>query len=137
MIKNLLIAPVAALLLAGSAQAGDLKSLTLQQSHVTTQDTGLRAEVVEVTGRRAPVAIIAQDAIYGGIAGLAIGGGVALLNSGNDWARDLAVGAGAGLIVGGIFGAVDAATSADRFSPVVDNRDRGFRGAFSPVAGHY
>jgi len=39
---------------------------------------------------------------------------VALLNSDHEWGRDLAIGAGAGLLIGGIFGAIDAAANADR-----------------------
>ena len=137
--KKMLLAPLfAILLLAGAANAGELQTLTLQNTMQTTGDQGLRAEVVEVTGRRAPIAIIATDAIYGGIAGLAIGGGVALLNSGNDWQRDLAIGAGAGLLIGAVFGAVDAASSADRYSPpMTENRDRGFSASVSPMSGKF
>jgi hypothetical protein len=80
-------------------------------------------EVVEVQATRNPAAVIARDALYGGIAGLAIGGGVALLNNGDNWQRDLAIGAGAGLLVGAIFGAVDAAT-ADRYMAVADSAPR-------------
>ncbi len=139
MMKKLLLAPLfAALLIAGTANAGEIQTLTLQNSMQTTQDKGLRAEVIEVTGRRAPIAIIAADALYGGLVGLAIGGGVALLNSGNDWQRDLAIGAGAGLLIGGIFGAVDAASSADRYSPpMTESRDRGFSASIAPMSGKF
>ena len=45
---------------------------------------------------------VATDAFYGGIAGLAVGAGVALIGQDSDhWPRDLMVGAGAGLLVGG------------------------------------
>ena len=67
--------------------------------------------------------LIVRDALYGGLAGLAIGGGIALLNNGDNWQRDLAIGAGAGLLVGAIFGAVDAA-SADRYLAVADSEPR-------------
>ena len=80
-------------------------------------------DLVEVQTTRSPVAVIARDALYGGIAGLAVGAGVALLNGGDNWGRDLAIGAGAGLIVGAIFGAVDAA-SADRYMAVADSSAR-------------
>jgi hypothetical protein len=137
--KKMLLAPLfAALLLAGTANAGEIRTLTLQNSMQPGGDQGLRAEVVEVSGRRAPVAVIATDALYGGVAGLAIGGGVALLNSGNDWQRDLAIGAGAGLLIGAVFGAVDAASSADRYSPpMTENRDRGFSSSVSPFSGKF
>jgi hypothetical protein len=71
---------------------------------------GLAAEVVTVETVRSPAAVIATDALYGGLAGLAIGGGIALINNGNNWERDLALGAGIGLLAGGVYGAVDAAT---------------------------
>lgn len=139
MLKKILLAPLfAGLLFVGTANAGELQTLTLQNNTMQTQEKGLRAEVVEVTGRRAPVQVIATDALYGGIAGLAIGGGVALLNSGNDWQRDLAIGAGAGLLIGGIFGAVDAASSSDRYAPpMTENRDRGFSAGVAPVSGKF
>jgi hypothetical protein len=129
MLKGLLIAPFAALLVAGTAHAASLQTLTLNHDQ---NDRGLHADVVEVQTHRNTFSIIAQDALYGGIAGLAIGAGVALLQNDGNWVRDLTIGAGAGLIVGGIFGAVDAATSADRAFPLVErpDRDRGFsRGA--------
>ena len=127
------------LLLAGAANASELQTLTLRQSILPAQDhQGLRAEVVEVTSRRPVVATIAVDALYGGLAGLAIGGGVALLNSGNDWQRDLAIGAGAGLLIGGVFGAVDAASNADRYVPVAgESRERGFSRRLSPMSGNF
>jgi hypothetical protein len=111
-LSKLLIAPFAALLLAGAANAGPLQTLTLPERPRTKDQ--LAAEVVEVQTRRNPMAIIAQDALFGGIAGLAIGAGVALLSSDHDWGRDLAIGAGAGLLIGGIYGAIDAAANADR-----------------------
>ena len=113
MLKTVFMAPVAALLMAGTASAGTLQTLSIAE-HTRTADEQLAAEVVEVSARRSPVAVIAQDALYGGLAGLAIGAGVSLLDGSNNWGRNLAVGAGAGLLVGGIFGAVDAAANADR-----------------------
>ncbi len=112
MSKKLLIAPFAALLVAGAANANSLQTLRLREQPQTKDQ--LAAEVVEVSAHRSPGAVIAQDALYGGLAGLAIGAGVALLNSDHDWGRDLAIGAGAGLLIGGVFGAIDAASNADR-----------------------
>jgi hypothetical protein len=87
-------------------------------------DDGYR-QLVEVQTHRNPAAVIASDALYGGIAGLAVGAGVALLEGAHDWGRDLAVGAGAGLLIGAAFGAVDAASS-DRVMSAADvyARDR-------------
>jgi hypothetical protein len=113
MLKTVFMAPVAALLMAGTASAGTLQTLSIAEQ-TRTADQQLAAEVVEVSARRSPAAVIAQDALYGGLAGLAIGAGVSLLDGSNNWGRNLAVGAGAGLLVGGIFGAVDAAANADR-----------------------
>jgi hypothetical protein len=43
-------------------------------------------------------------ALYGGLAGALIGGGVALIENDN-WGRDIAIGAGAGILVGAVLGA--------------------------------
>ena len=126
--KKLLIPMFCALLATPALAAG-----TRDQNRTDA----FRAEVVEVQTHRNPAAIIATDALYGGLAGLAIGGGVALLNNDGNWGRDLAVGAGAGLIIGGIFGAVDAAASADRARPAGDQRDVGFSRSVSPIGGKF
>lgn len=133
--KRLLIVPFAALLVAFSAHATPIQTLTLQQPQVS--EKGLHADVIEVQTHRNAASVIAQDALYGGLAGLAIGGGVALLSNDGNWGRDLAVGAGAGLIIGGIFGAVDVATMADRAYPIGERRDVGFSSAFKPVGGKF
>lgn len=122
------MAPFAALLLAGTANAGTLQTLTLHE-RAQTRDQ-LAAEIVEVQAHRNPAAIIAQDALYGGLAGLAIGAGVALISNDGNWGRDLAIGAGAGLLIGGVYGAVDAAANADR-APV------GFNNAYHLMSGNF
>jgi hypothetical protein len=116
--KKLLFAPLLAALVAAPSWAGT----RVTEVGPAPQSDAFR-EVVEVQTTRNPAAVIARDALYGGIAGLAIGGGVALLNNGDNWGRDLAIGAGAGLLVGAIFGAVDAAT-ADRYMAVADSAPR-------------
>ena len=128
MLKSFLIAPFAALLLAGAANADTLQTLTLRE-RAQSKDQ-LAAEVVEVQTHRSAASVIAQDALYGGIAGLAIGGAVALLNGGDNWGRDLAIGAGAGLLIGGIFGAVDAAANADRAPVRLNNAYQVMSGSF-------
>ena len=111
--KKFFLAPLAALFFAFSANASPLKSLTLQQPQQTA-DRGLQNGLIEVNTHRNTLSVIATDALYGGLAGLAIG-------------------AGAGLIVGGIFGAVDAASAADRaFAP-----GTGFNSAFKPNGGKF
>jgi hypothetical protein len=133
--KKLLFAPFAALLVAFSANATSLQSLSLREQQ-QTKEQGFQ-QLIEVHTHRNAGAIIATDALYGGLAGLAIGGGVALLNNDGNWGRDLAVGAGAGLIIGGIFGAVDAAASADRVRPAGEQRDVGFSRSVSPIGGKF
>ncbi len=130
--KKFLIAPFAALFLAFSANAAPLRTLTLQPQ----TDKGLQADVVEVQTHRSPGSVIAQDALYGGIAGLAIGAGVALLSNDGNWGRDLAIGGGAGLIAGGIFGAVDAATMTDQ-AYQGGYRDMGWSHGVSPLRGNF
>jgi hypothetical protein len=122
MLQKLLIAPLAALVLAGAAHAGELKTLQLQPQ----ADPGYRADIVEVQTHRNPAAVIAMDAVYGGVAGLAIGAGVALISGGDNWGRALAVGTGAGILVGALFGAIDVASNSDRLYPIGESRDRGF-----------
>jgi outer membrane lipoprotein SlyB len=126
--KRFLIAPFAALVLAGAANANTLQTLTLRE-RAQSKDQ-LAAQVVEVQTHRSAASVIAQDALYGGLVGLAIGGAVALLNGGDNWGRDLAIGAGAGLLVGGVFGAVDAAANADRAPVRLNNAYRVMSGSF-------
>jgi len=61
------------------------------------------------SGRSAGV-IVATDALYGGIAGTLVGGGITLIDQGNHWERDLMVGAGIGILIGAGFGIYEAAT---------------------------
>jgi len=79
---------------------------------------------VVVEHRRAPMAIVATDALYGGLAGLLVGGGVALLdNNGDHWQRDLMIGAGVGILAGvgvGIAQAVMESNDSPRTRAVAD-----------------
>jgi hypothetical protein len=61
---------------------------------------------------RNPMAMVATGAAYGGVAGLLVGVGVALVNQWDHWERDTMIGAGAGLIVGAGVGAVQATMEA-------------------------
>ena len=118
---KLLFAPFLAALVAAPAWAGSGTRVT---ELAPVQQSDAFRDLVEVQATRNPAAVIARDALYGGIAGLAVGGGIALLNSGDNWGRDLMIGAGAGLLVGAIFGAVDAASAADRYMAVADSAPR-------------
>jgi hypothetical protein len=74
----------------------------------TTRVRTYEQPVVVEERHRAPMAIIATDALYGGIAGALVGGGIALLNDGDHWQRDLMIGAGGGILVGVGIGVVQA-----------------------------
>jgi hypothetical protein len=113
--KKLFLVPVAALVMLSSfsANAASIQTLTIAEQP-RTSDQQLSDELVEVRHGRSPGAVIAIDAVYGGLAGLAVGAGVALISNDGNWGRDLAVGAGVGLIAGGVYGAVDAASYRDR-----------------------
>ena len=66
--------------------------------------------VYTVPSGRSAVAIIATDALYGGVAGTLIGGGVTLIDQGNNWARNLMIGAGIGILAGAGYGVYESAT---------------------------
>jgi hypothetical protein len=80
---------------------------------VESPPTFVRDEGISVENRpagRSAVAIVAVDGLYGGIAGGIVGGGVTLIDQGNNWARDIMVGAGIGVLVGASYGVFEAAT---------------------------
>jgi hypothetical protein len=64
--------------------------------------------VVRRRAERNPMVTVATDAAYGGLAGLVIGFGVALVNQWDHWERDITVGAGAGVLVGAAVGVAQA-----------------------------
>jgi hypothetical protein len=72
----------------------------------TEEETG----VATAPSGRSAVAIIATDALYGGIAGTLIGGGITLIDQGHDVARNLMVGAGIGILAGAGYGVYESAT---------------------------
>ncbi len=67
---------------------------------------------VEQQIRTNPIATVATDAAWGGLAGLVVGFGVTLVNQFDHWGRDLMVGAGAGVLVGAAVGVGQAAWDA-------------------------
>jgi hypothetical protein len=80
-------------------------------SHTRVSDD---ATTVETTPRgRTTAVIVATDALYGGIAGLLVGGGITLVNQGSNWQRNLMIGAGVGILAGAAFGVYEAATQND------------------------
>jgi hypothetical protein len=73
---------------------------------VQTEDIG----VATAPSGRSAVAIIATDALYGGVAGTLVGGGITLIDQGNNWARNLMIGAGIGILAGAGYGVYESAT---------------------------
>ncbi len=78
----------------------------------TVVSTAPAQTYVEREPPRNPVATVALDAAYGGIAGALIGTGVTLVNDWSHWQRDIGVGAGIGLIAGAAVGVAHAAIEA-------------------------
>ncbi|MFL5313222.1 MAG: hypothetical protein ACJ79H_22535 [Myxococcales bacterium] len=99
----------------------------------STRVSAYDSPVVVEEHRRDPVAIVATDALYGGIAGVLVGGGIALLDNGDHWQRDLMIGAGAGILAGvgvGIAQVVIAGNESPRTRAVADSVRR--EGARAP-----
>ena len=93
------------------ANPNDANSTTTTTSHVRVSD---EATGVETTPRgRTTAVIVATDALYGGIAGLLVGGGITLVNQGSNWQRNLMIGAGVGILAGAAFGVYEASTQSD------------------------
>lgn len=89
----------------------------------TTRVSAYDPSVVVEEHHRAPMAIVATDALYGGLAGVLVGGGIALLENGDHWQRDLMIGAGAGILAGvgvGIAQAVMETNDSPRTRAVAD-----------------
>ena len=101
-------------------------------TRVRTYDTPVIEE-----HHRAPMAIIATDALYGGVAGVLVGGGIALLTDGDHWQRDLMIGAGVGILSGvgvGVVQAVSESNDSPRARAVADQiRREGARAPGGPA----
>ena len=103
-------------ILLATAFALSLPALAQTTTTVTSQPQQLRTRVrvddttavTTVPNGRSTGAIVATDALYGGIAGALVGGGVTLIDQGNHWQRDIMVGAGVGVLLGAAFGVYEA-----------------------------
>jgi hypothetical protein len=88
---------------------------------------------------RSAVAIIATDAVYGGLGGAMIGAGITLIDQGNNWARNLMLGAGIGVLAGAGYGVYEAATQPPPRRAVADRNpatsDSGF--ALNATSGKF
>jgi len=72
---------------------------------------------------RSTAAIVATDALFGGFTGALIGGAVTLIDQGNNWQRDLMIGAGVGILAGAAFGLYDASTQPRTVTRAVSDRN--------------
>jgi hypothetical protein len=141
MLKGALVALSIVFALSLPAQAAPREGGSTSVSVVPHSPSAFAQEVAVVETRPSTAGIIARDAIAGALLGTAVGGGVVLwrryVNSPGEWGnwqRDLALGAGIGLAAGLIFGAVDAASNADRVfvnGPVADERQLGYAPALA------
>lgn len=97
-------------------------------TRVRTYDTPVIEE-----HHRAPMATIATDALYGGVAGVLVGGGIALLSDGDHWQRDLMIGAGVGILAGVGVGIVQVVSESSGSSGARAAADQNrYEGAHSP-----
>ena len=102
-------------------------------------DEGTSGVSTTPSGRSA-VAIIATDALYGGVAGTLIGGGITLIDQGDHWARNLMIGAGIGILAGAGYGVYEAATQPPprRSYADADPAASNVNGlAFTAMTGHF
>jgi hypothetical protein len=88
--------------------------------------------VETIPSGRGAVGIVATDALYGGIAGALIGGGVTLIDQGNFWQRDIMVGAGVGVLVGAAYGVYEAAVQPRTVVRAVADRNGAASDAIGP-----
>jgi hypothetical protein len=87
----------------------------------TTVYTDEPTGVVSAPSGRSAVAIIATDALYGGVAGTLVGGGITLIDRGNNWERNLMIGAGVGILAGAGYGIYESATQPPPRRSYADN----------------
>lgn len=76
-----------------------------------------RVETVPSSGP-GTLGIVAKDALYGGVAGALVGGGIIFVQNGGfnidsnyNWGRTLGLSAGIGILAGAAYGIFDAASS--------------------------
>ena len=83
---------------------------------------------------RSAVAIIATDALYGGVGGALIGAGITLIDQGNNWARNLMLATGIGVLAGAGYGVYEAATQPPPRRAVADRNPAASDTGFSLTA---
>jgi hypothetical protein len=84
-------------------------AVTVNPAPVVVEGSEQRAaSSIDRPRRRSPMATVATNALYGGLAGAVIGGGIALINEGDNVGRDLMLGTGLGVLAGAVVGGVIA-----------------------------
>ncbi|MFL5263038.1 MAG: hypothetical protein ACJ79L_11625 [Anaeromyxobacteraceae bacterium] len=104
-------------------------------------DGDLAAPLAQIAGTSdSGTGTIFTSALYGGLAGALVGGAVGLIENGN-YGRDIAIGAGAGVLIGAALGAANAFHDTRAFPatdglnttekyPVIQGRTMGLGGKF-------
>jgi hypothetical protein len=97
---------------------------TQQQPQPAPTTTAVRTDdeagVSTAPNGRSAAAIIATDALYGGIAGALVGGGIILIDQGHNWERKLMISSGVGILAGAGYGVYEAATQPQPHRSVAD-----------------
>jgi hypothetical protein len=105
----------------------------------TTVRTDDDVGVTTAPSGRSAVAIIATDALYGGVGGALVGAGITLIDQGNNWARNLMLATGIGVLAGAGYGVYEAATQPPPKRAVADRNpaasDTGF--ALTATSGRF
>jgi hypothetical protein len=137
--KSLVAVLIAALATAPALARAEAAPAPAPDLSLTPGD--LAAPLAQIAGTTdSGTGAIFTSALYGGLAGAVIGGGVGLIENGN-YGRDIAIGAGVGVLVGAALGATnafrdtrafpasDGLNTTDRF-PVLQGNTMGFGGKF-------
>jgi hypothetical protein len=104
--KSLVAVLVSALVAAPAAAHAEAAAAPLDLA-VTQGDSPAPLAQVAPAGSDSGTGTIFASALYGGLAGAVIGAGVGLIENGN-YGRDIAIGAGAGILIGAALGAANA-----------------------------
>lgn len=117
-------------------------TLAVSASDATRRDDVLAQTAPVPDERRNPMSVVAINALYGAAAGAVVGVGVALIE-GDNWGRDITVGAGLGVLAGAVVGGVIAygygdqgalGAASDGLGTPARDRDRQRR--MTPVAAY-
>jgi hypothetical protein len=99
------------------------RPLSLQLSAPPGERSDFHLDVTGAYGT-SPGTIIMRDAAFGGLIGGAAGGVLGLAADKDNWGRDLAIGAGVGLLLGVVVGVSDAQSTGGSISVHTSEADR-------------